>query len=128
MSAETGMGIIVQFPGGLRPLSGGRYIDATSEPASVIILPVVRIERNPDQPQRKFGEMLLFVVAVRLFLHIEIDHREQQRRPDVAIAMRGLDRAIWTGKVGYFGHGGMDVTTRKMRICRRLVRLPLANR
>jgi hypothetical protein len=44
------MGIIVQFPGGLRPLSGGRYIDANSEPASVIILPVVRIERNPDQP------------------------------------------------------------------------------
>jgi hypothetical protein len=44
------MGIIVQFPGGLRPLSGGRYIDANSEPASGIILPVVRIERNPDQP------------------------------------------------------------------------------
>ena len=50
MSAETGMGIIVQFPGGLRPLSGGRYIDANSEPASVIILPVVRIERDPDRP------------------------------------------------------------------------------
>ena len=44
------MGIIVQFPGGHRPASGGRYIDANSEPASVIILPVVRIERSPDQP------------------------------------------------------------------------------
>ena len=44
------MGIIVQFPGGQRPASGGRYIDANSEPASVIILPVVRIERSPDQP------------------------------------------------------------------------------
>jgi len=44
------MGIIVQFPEGQRPASGGRYIDANSEPASVIILPVVRIERHPDQP------------------------------------------------------------------------------
>jgi hypothetical protein len=44
------MGIIVQFPEGQRPLGGGRYVDANSEPASVIILPVVRIERNPDQP------------------------------------------------------------------------------
>jgi hypothetical protein len=44
------MGIIVQFPEGHRPVSGGRYIDANSEPASVIILPVVRIERHPDRP------------------------------------------------------------------------------
>jgi hypothetical protein len=44
------MGIVVQFPEGHRPLGGGRYVDAGSEPASVIILPVVRIERNPDQP------------------------------------------------------------------------------
>jgi hypothetical protein len=44
------MGIIVQFPDGHRPLGGGRYVDANSEPASVIILPVVRIERNPDEP------------------------------------------------------------------------------
>ena len=29
---------------------GGRYVDANSEPASVIILPVVRIERHPDEP------------------------------------------------------------------------------
>ena len=44
------MGIIVQFPEGHRPAGGGRYVDASSEPANVIILPVVRIERNPDQP------------------------------------------------------------------------------
>ena len=44
------MGIIVQFPEGQRPLGGGRYVDVNSEPASVIILPVVRIERHPDKP------------------------------------------------------------------------------
>ena len=50
VGGERGMGIIVQFPEGQRPLGGGRYIDANSEPADVIILPVVRIDRNPDQP------------------------------------------------------------------------------
>ena len=44
------MGIIVQFPEGERPLGGGRYVGTNSEPASVIILPVVRIERHPDEP------------------------------------------------------------------------------
>ena len=44
------MGIIVQFPEGHRPLGGGRYVDASSEPANVIILPVVRIERHPLEP------------------------------------------------------------------------------
>jgi hypothetical protein len=44
------MGTIVQFPEGQRALGGGRYVDANSEPASVIILPVVRIERQPKQP------------------------------------------------------------------------------
>lgn len=44
------MGIVVQFPEGHRPLAGGRYVDANSKPASVIILPVVRIERDSDQP------------------------------------------------------------------------------
>jgi hypothetical protein len=43
------MGIIVQFPEGQRPAGGGRYVDAGSEPANVIILPVVRIERSVDQ-------------------------------------------------------------------------------
>jgi len=45
----------VQFPDGHRPASGGRYVDANSEPASVIILPVVRIERDPDQPSDGLG-------------------------------------------------------------------------
>jgi hypothetical protein len=44
------MGIVVQFPEGQRPLGGGRYVDANAEPASVTILPVVRIERHPDTP------------------------------------------------------------------------------
>ena len=44
------MGTIVRFPEGQRPLGGGRYVDAQSEPADVIILPVVRIERPPDTP------------------------------------------------------------------------------
>jgi hypothetical protein len=47
---EGALGIVVQFPEGLRPLSGGRYVDANSEPANVIILPVIRIERSPDEP------------------------------------------------------------------------------
>jgi hypothetical protein len=41
------MGEVIQFPdGGGAPR--GRYVDANSEPATVIILPVVRIERDPD--------------------------------------------------------------------------------
>ena len=47
---RRGMGTIVQFPEGQRPLGGGRYVAANSEPANVIILPVVRIERHPDKP------------------------------------------------------------------------------
>jgi hypothetical protein len=27
---------------------GGRYVDANTEPATVIILPVIRIDRGPD--------------------------------------------------------------------------------
>jgi hypothetical protein len=41
------MGEVIQFPdeaGG----RGGRYVDANSEPATVIILPVIRIDRGPD--------------------------------------------------------------------------------
>jgi hypothetical protein len=44
------MGQIVQFPEGQRPAGAGRYVAANSEPASVIILPVVRIERHPEAP------------------------------------------------------------------------------
>jgi len=41
------MGEVIQFPdeaGG----RGGKYVDANTEPATVIILPVIRIERGPD--------------------------------------------------------------------------------
>jgi hypothetical protein len=48
------MGTIVRFPEGQRPASGGRYVDAHTEPADVIILPVVRIERQPDSPSDDF--------------------------------------------------------------------------
>ena len=29
-------------------MRGGRYVDANTEPATVIILPVIRIDRGPD--------------------------------------------------------------------------------
>ena len=44
------MGTIVEFPAGQRATGGGRYVDANSEPANIIILPVVRIERHSDNP------------------------------------------------------------------------------
>lgn len=44
------MGSIVTFPEGRRPLSGGRIVGADTEPADVIILPVIRIERPSSTP------------------------------------------------------------------------------
>ena len=41
------MGEVIRFPEEAGA-SRGKYIDATTEPATVIILPVVRIERGPD--------------------------------------------------------------------------------
>jgi hypothetical protein len=43
------MGEVIQFPdeAGIAR-GGGKYVDATTEPATVIILPVIRIERSPD--------------------------------------------------------------------------------
>jgi hypothetical protein len=41
------MGEVIQFPDE-GALGRGRYIDASSEPATVIILPVIRIDRGPD--------------------------------------------------------------------------------
>lgn len=40
------MGEVIQFP----DEAGGRgkYVDANTEPATVIILPVIRIDRGPD--------------------------------------------------------------------------------
>jgi hypothetical protein len=42
------MGEVIRFPDETAGTRGGRYIDAASEPATVIILPVIRIERGPD--------------------------------------------------------------------------------
>ncbi len=42
------MGEVIQFPDEAGYARVGRYIDANSEPATVIILPVIRIERMPD--------------------------------------------------------------------------------
>ena len=50
------MGTIVRFPEGQRPIGGGRYVAAHTEPADVIILPVVRIERKPEHPTDDFDD------------------------------------------------------------------------
>jgi hypothetical protein len=42
------MGEVIQFPEEGSYDRGGRYVDSNSEPATVIILPVVRIDRGPD--------------------------------------------------------------------------------
>ena len=41
------MGEIIRFPDEVSP-RGGKYVDANTEPATVIILPVIRIDRGPD--------------------------------------------------------------------------------
>jgi len=40
------MGEIIRFPDEVSPR--GKYVDSTTEPATVIILPVIRIERDPN--------------------------------------------------------------------------------
>jgi len=42
------MGEVIRFPDEAGNARGSRYLDATAEPATVIILPVIRVERNPD--------------------------------------------------------------------------------
>src|SRR5665647_2732545 len=42
------MGEVIRFPDAAGYARAGRYVDSTSEPATVIILPVIRIERLPD--------------------------------------------------------------------------------
>ncbi len=42
------MGEVIRFPDEAGYGRGGKYVDANTEPATVIILPVVRIERGPD--------------------------------------------------------------------------------
>jgi hypothetical protein len=49
------MGEVIQFPEEGSYSRSGRYIDANSEPATVIILPVVRIDRGPDGSEPETG-------------------------------------------------------------------------
>jgi hypothetical protein len=42
------MGEVIRFPDEAGYARTGRYIDASTEPATVIILPVIRVERAPD--------------------------------------------------------------------------------
>ncbi|MGI8525571.1 MAG: hypothetical protein ACR2K5_05235 [Pseudolabrys sp.] len=42
------MGEVIRFPDERGCVRAGKYVDGNSEPATVIILPVVRIDRNPD--------------------------------------------------------------------------------
>lgn len=42
------MGEVIRFPEEHGLTRAGRYIDANSEPATVIILPVIRIDRGGD--------------------------------------------------------------------------------
>jgi hypothetical protein len=42
------MGEVIRFPDEMGYARGGRHVGVTTEPATVIILPVIRIERDPD--------------------------------------------------------------------------------
>jgi hypothetical protein len=42
------MGEVIQFPDDAGYARSGKYVDAGTEPATVIILPVIRVERSPD--------------------------------------------------------------------------------
>ena len=42
------MGEVIRFPDEAGYARAGIYVDANTEPATVIILPVIRVERNPD--------------------------------------------------------------------------------
>ena len=42
------MGEVIRFPEEPVLGRGGKYVDANTEPAIVIILPVVRVDRTPD--------------------------------------------------------------------------------
>lgn len=42
------MGEVIRFPDEAGYARGGRYVDANTEPATVIILPVIRVERDID--------------------------------------------------------------------------------
>jgi hypothetical protein len=45
------MGTVVNFPATLRAGRPAKSVVSTSESATIIILPVIRIERHPDAPE-----------------------------------------------------------------------------
>ncbi|MBX6328592.1 MAG: hypothetical protein IRY89_08455 [Pseudolabrys sp.] len=47
------MGEVIRFPDAAQPPQAGRLVAAPGEPATVIILPVIRIERDPDGSSRE---------------------------------------------------------------------------
>lgn len=49
------MGEVIQFPDEEAQGRGGRYVDVSSESATVIILPVIRIDRGPDSGEPGTG-------------------------------------------------------------------------
>jgi hypothetical protein len=48
------MGMVISFPAGERVTRGSRLVAGRSESATVIILPVIRIERYADEPSGDF--------------------------------------------------------------------------
>ena len=53
-AGESDMGTVISFPAVGRTVRGSRLIAGKSESATVIILPVIRIERYPDEPAGDF--------------------------------------------------------------------------
>lgn len=49
------MGEVIRFPDEAGYVRAGKYVDANTEPATVIILPVIRIERGPDDAEPNTG-------------------------------------------------------------------------
>jgi len=43
------MGEVIRFPDEAGYARGGKYVDANTESATVIILPVIRVEREPGE-------------------------------------------------------------------------------
>jgi len=52
---EGAMGIIITFPAGRRLYDAGRG-HSSDEPATIIILPVVRVDRHGDEPRDGLGD------------------------------------------------------------------------
>jgi hypothetical protein len=50
------MGEVIRFPDEAGCSRGGKYVDANTEPATVIILPVIRIDRGPDDVEPDSGK------------------------------------------------------------------------